>query len=117
MPSSDAIAEVKLFLATFMSGMASGMQETRPNVLATEFSGTARNAALSGASSVMNSYAQDLADTVRRDGIYIRVPAGKQMYLYVTETLDRSQARVGNSRPRSSVPVTTATPQPQPDSE
>lgn len=26
----------------------------------------------------MNRYAQDLADTVRRDGVYIRVPAGKE---------------------------------------
>jgi hypothetical protein len=114
---SDAMAEVKLFLATFMSGMASGMQETRPTLLGTEFPGTARNAALSGASSVMNRYAQDLADTVRRDGIYIRVPAGKQMYLYVTETLDRSRARVGASRPRPAASVPVPNPQPQPDSE
>jgi hypothetical protein len=86
-------------------------------VLGTEFPGTARNAALSGASSVMNRYAQDLADTVRRDGIYIRVPAGKQMYLYITDTLDRSRARVGASRPRPTASVPVSNPQPQLDSE
>jgi len=114
---SDAMAEVKLFLATFMSGMASGMHETRPTVLGTEFPGTTRNAALSGASSVMNRYAQDLAETVRRDGIYIRVPAGKEIHLYVTETLVRSRARVGASRPRPAAPVPVTHPQPQPDPE
>lgn len=104
---SDALVEVKLFLATFMSGMASGLQDTRSTLVGTELPGTARNAALTGASSVMSRYAQDLADTLHRDGIYIRVPAGKQMYLYVTETLDRSRARVAVTRPRLLTPVTS----------
>lgn len=95
---SDVLTEVKLFLATFMSGMAAGLQQTQPTILGTEFPATARNAALTGASSVMNRYAEDLAETVRRDGLYIRVPAGKQMYLYLTETLDRARARAGNAR-------------------
>lgn len=112
---SDGLAEAKLFLATFMSGMASGLQQTRYTMLGTELPGTARNATLSGASSVLDRYAQELADTVRRDGLYIRVPAGKQMYLYITETVDPSRARVGNSRPRSPRSVVAPNPQPKPD--
>ena len=85
---SDVLAEVKLFLATFMSGMASGLQENQRTMLGTEFPATARNASLEGVGSVLNRYAEDLAQTVRRDGIYIRVPAGKQMYLYLTQRLE-----------------------------
>ena len=85
---SEVLAEVKLFLASFMSGMALGLQDTYPTLVGTEIPGTARNAALNGVSSVLNRYAEDLAQVVRRDGIYIRVPAGKQMYLYLTERLE-----------------------------
>ncbi|MCZ7636800.1 MAG: TrbI/VirB10 family protein [Verrucomicrobia bacterium] len=111
---SDVLTEVKLFLATFMSGMAAGLQQTQPTILGTEFPATARNAALTGASSVMNRYAEDLAETVRRDGLYIRVPAGKQMYLYLTETLDRARARAGNARrlPLSEPSLPTLKPSP-----
>jgi len=114
---SDGLAEAKLFLATFMSGMASGLQQTRYTLVGTELPGTARNAALSGASSVLNRYAEDIAETVRRDGLYIRVPAGKQMYLYLIETVDLSRARVGNSRPRGPVTPAAANPQLKPDSQ
>ena len=96
---NDSPAEIKLFLATFLSGMASGFQETHSTLLGTQVSATARNAALSGASEVLNRYAAEMAETIRREGLFVRVPAGKQMYLYVTHTLDRSQARIGNLRP------------------
>jgi len=59
---SDVLADVKLFLATFRSGMASGLQETDRTIIGTEFPATARNAALSGASSVLNRYAEQLGE-------------------------------------------------------
>lgn len=100
---SDVLAEVKLFLATFMSGMASGLQENHRTLLGTEFPATARNAALTGVSAVMNRYAENLAEIVRRDGIYIRVPAGKQMYLYLTQSLEIPTGRT-EDRPLGSSP-------------
>ncbi|MCP5523228.1 MAG: TrbI/VirB10 family protein [Verrucomicrobiales bacterium] len=108
---SDVLAEVKLFLATFMSGMASGMQETQTTRFGLAFPDSARNAALSGTSEVLNRYAEELAEIVRRDGIYIRVPGGKQMYLYVTQRIDLSDLRQGNAPLKSPTPVATATPQ------
>ena len=53
---------------------------------------------LAGTSQVMNTYAQQIFENVRREGIFVRVPAGKQMYLYVTHTIDQQQAKVGNLR-------------------
>ena len=54
---------------------------------------TARNASLSGTGAVLREYAQQLRDAITRDGFYLRVPAGKPFYLYVTEPIDRSRAR------------------------
>ena len=37
-------------------------------------------------------------DSIQRDGFYVRVPAGKQFYLYVTQTIDESDAVIGGTR-------------------
>ena len=95
---SDSLAEIKLFAATFMSGVASGLQEERSTILGTQVANTARNATLDGASQVMNTYAQQMLEAIRRDGIFVRVPAGTLMYLYITQTIDRSFAKSGNLR-------------------
>ncbi|MCL5096460.1 MAG: helix-turn-helix domain-containing protein [Candidatus Omnitrophica bacterium] len=38
------------------------------------------------------------AHGIKRDGLYVMVPPGKQFYVYVTQTIDRTQARPGLSR-------------------
>jgi uncharacterized protein YcgL (UPF0745 family) len=54
---------------------------------------TARNAVLAGTGAVLREQAQSIRESIARDGFYLRVPAGKPFYLYLTQTLDRSQAR------------------------
>ena len=56
-----------------------------------------QNAALQGTSAVLNQYAQQILDSIKRDGFYVRVPAGKQFYLYVTQTIDLDKAQKGES--------------------
>jgi len=89
--------EVKLFAATFLATATSALQDSRPTAgLLGESSvplTTARNAVLAGTGAVLREYAQALREAIARDGFYLRVPAGKPFYLYLTETLDRSQAR------------------------
>jgi len=58
---------------------------------------TPQNAALQGTSAVLNQYAQQILDSIKRDGFYVRVPAGKQFYLYVTQTIDLDNAKRGQS--------------------
>jgi hypothetical protein len=58
---------------------------------------TPKNAALAGSSAVLNQYAQQILDSIKRDGFYVRVPAGKQFYLYVTQTIDLDNAKRGQS--------------------
>ncbi len=93
---NDESAEVKLFISTLMSGAAGGFQKTQSSPFGNLLVGNARNAALSGGSAVMNDYAQRVADTIQKEGVFVKVPSGKQMYLYVTHTLDRSQAKIGS---------------------
>lgn len=98
--------DLKLFATTFLGAATAALQDTR---LTTGLLGeaslpvaTARNAALSGTGTVLRDYAQSIRETIARDGLYLRVPAGKPFYLYVTQTLDLGQARrlaVTSTRP------------------
>lgn len=99
---SDSLQEIKLFASTFLAGMASGLQEMRNQ--STAFGdvpvpvASGKNAALQGTSDVLNLYAKQIQDVIARDGFYVRVPAGKQFYLYVTETVDQAKGVRGNVR-------------------
>ena len=53
---------------------------------------------MQGAQDVLEVYAKQILDTIQRDGFYVRVPAGKQFYLYVTQTIDQSEAMLGGTR-------------------
>lgn len=94
---TDNDRELKLFAATFLATATAALQETRPTAgLLGESSvptATARNAVLAGTGAVLREQAQAIRDSIARDGFYLRVPAGKPFYLYLTQTLDRSQAR------------------------
>ncbi len=97
---TDDMEEIKLFAATFLAGMASGFQQLQTQTTALGIaqisSGSARNAALQGTANVLNLYAQQIQAAIERDGVYVRVPTGKQFYLYVTQTLDQAQGTRDN---------------------
>jgi Bacterial conjugation TrbI-like protein len=95
---SDDMAEIKLFAATFLSGAASAFTQTQPTIYGNQITPTLQNAPLTGAQAVLQAYAQQILDSIQRDGFYVRVPAGKQFYLYVTQTIDESDAVVGGTR-------------------
>ena len=95
---SDDMAEIKLFAATFLSGAAAAFTQTQPTVLGSQIAPTLENAPLTGAQSVIQAYAQQILNSIQRDGFYVRVPAGKQFYLYVTQTIDESDAVIGGTR-------------------
>ena len=95
---SDNLAEIKLFAATFLSGAASALTETKQTIFGTQLAPSLQNAPLKGAQDVLGAYAQQILDTIQRDGFYVRVPAGKEFYLYVAQTIDKSDAEVGGTR-------------------
>jgi Bacterial conjugation TrbI-like protein len=52
------------------------------------------NPAVGGTQAVLDRYASQIASSIERDGFFIRVPAGKQFYLYCMEAIDLSHAKV-----------------------
>jgi len=95
---SDDLGEIKLFAATFLSGAASSLTEREQTLFGSRAAPSLRNAPLSGAQEVLNTYAKQLFDTIAREGFYVRVPAGKQFYLYVTEPIELSRSMIGSTR-------------------
>lgn len=88
--------EAKLFAATFLANAATALQDTHASAgLLGETAvpaATVRNASLAGTSALMREYADQLRAAVAKDGCYVRVPAGKPFYLYVTQTIGPDNA-------------------------
>ena len=55
------------------------------------------NAPFKGAEKVLSVYAQRIYEAIQRDGFYVRVASGKQFYIYVLQTIDRSDAVIGGT--------------------
>jgi Bacterial conjugation TrbI-like protein len=94
---SDNLAEIKLFAATFLSGAASSLTEKEQTIFGSIDSRSLNNAPFKGAEKVLSVYAQRIYDAIQRDGFYVRVPSGKQFYIYILQTIDRSDAVIGGT--------------------
>jgi len=94
---SDNMADIKLFAATFLSGAASALTEKQETVFGPINSPTLNNAPFAGAQAVLQTYAQQIYDSIQKNGFYVRVPSGKQFYLYVLQTIDRADASFGGA--------------------
>ena len=91
----DDLAEIKTFAATLLSGAAEAFTEKRATSFGSFAVPSLTNAPLQGAQSVLDRYANQIQQSIERDRFYVRVPAGKQFYLYVTQTMDRADAKLG----------------------
>jgi hypothetical protein len=94
---TDNLAEVKLYVAALLSGAADVFTGRRTSAFGSFALPSLQNAPLKGAQSVLDRYAQQILTSIERDGFYVRVPAGKQFYLYVTQTLDQADAKIGGT--------------------
>jgi Bacterial conjugation TrbI-like protein len=104
MIKTDNLAEIKLFAAAFLSGAANLLAQREQTFVGSVGVPSVGNAGLEGAQTVVGTYAQQILQTIQRDGFYVRVPAGKQFYLYVTQDIDRTDAAVGESRSHTNEP-------------
>ncbi|HTL66203.1 MAG TPA: TrbI/VirB10 family protein [Lacunisphaera sp.] len=94
--------ELKLFAATFLAAATTALQDTRTTAgllgEAVVPVASARSATLAGTSAILRDYAQQMKDAIQRDGFYLRIPAGKQFYLYVTQPIERPARLAAVSR-------------------
>jgi hypothetical protein len=88
---TDNARERKLFAATFLSTATAALQEQRaaPGLIGETSlpAATVRNATLAGTGAILRDYAQQVRESIARDGFHLRVPAGKPFTLYVTQPL------------------------------
>src|ERR1700689_3127658 len=94
---SDNLADIKLFAATFLSGAANALTEKQETVFGPINSPSLNNAPFQGAQAVLQTFAQQIFDSIQKNGFYVRVPSGKQFYLYVLQTIDRADATIGGA--------------------
>ena len=103
---------IKLYAASLISGIAGAFSTGSSSVLGNRvytngssiglsaLQGGVINPASGATESVLDRYADQIAQTIERDGFFIRVPAGKQYYVYCTEAIDLSKAKVGGDDER-----------------
>ena len=94
---SDNLADIKLFAATFLSGAANALTEKQQTVFGPVNAPSLNNAPFQGAQVVLQTYAQQIYDSIQKNGFYVRVPSGKQFYLYVLQTIDRADTSIGGA--------------------
>jgi hypothetical protein len=97
---------IKLYAASLISGIAGAFASGANGVLGNRvytnnsslglsaLQGGVINPAVGGTQSVLDRYAEQIGSSIERDGFFVRVPAGKQFYVYCTEAIDLSKAVV-----------------------
>ena len=97
---------IKLYAASLVSGIAGAFSSGANGVLGNRvytnnsslgmsaLQGAVINPAVGGTQTVLDRYAEQIASSIERDGFFVRVPAGKQFYVYCTEAIDLSNAVV-----------------------
>jgi Bacterial conjugation TrbI-like protein len=97
---------IKLYAASLISGIAGAFSSNANGILGNRvytnnsalglsaIQGLAVNPAVGAAQGVLDRYAEQIESSIERDGFFVRVPAGKQFYVYCTEAIDLSKAVV-----------------------
>jgi type F conjugative transfer system protein TrbI len=97
---------IKLYAASLVSGMAGALSSGASGIMGNRvftngtslglsaLQGAVVNPLAGGTQSILDRYAEQIASTIDRDGFFVRVPAGKQFYVYCSEAIDLSRAHV-----------------------
>ena len=97
---------IKLYAASLINGIAGAFSSGASGVLGNRvytnssslglsaLQGAVINPAVGGTQGVLDRYAEQIASSIERDGFFVRVPAGKQFYVYCTEAIDLNKAIV-----------------------
>lgn len=97
---------IKLYAASLISGIAGAFSTGTNGILGNRvftnnaslglsaLQGGVINPAAGGTQSVLDRYAGQIVSSIERDGFFVRVPAGKQFYVYCTEAIDLAKAKI-----------------------
>jgi hypothetical protein len=104
---------IKLFLATALSGavtgFSSGLQTREPSrglagtlgltQVETKLKNSVYGGVGQGSKDSLDLLAKQILEEVEQNGTYVRVPSGKQFYVFIDQTIDPSTAKIGNRLP------------------
>jgi hypothetical protein len=105
---------IKLYAASLLSGISGAFSSGATGLLGNRvytnssslglsaLQGAVVNPAAGGTQSVLDRFADQIASSIERDGFFVRVPAGKQFYVYCTEAIDLTKAVVAADEERTS---------------
>jgi hypothetical protein len=103
--ATDDLQELKMLASAALSGFARGTQDRTQNALGTTLTGSVSNGLREGAGEVFELYAKRTLKDIEDNGYFVRVPAGKEFYVYVLEAVDPQKASVAGVKLR---PLATA---------
>ena len=113
---TDNLAEIKLFAATLIQGVAAGFSQqtttSTPYGVSTFNTGSIRDGLTAGVGAVANQYAQQILEQIRTDGFYVQVPAGSTFYIHATQTIDLANGRIGLMREEQATTAAAQNPYP-----
>lgn len=92
--ATDDLQELKMLASAALSGFARGTQDRTQTALGTTITGSVSNGVREGVGDVFDLYAQRTLREIEQNGYYVRIPAGKEFYVYVTEAVIPEKARV-----------------------
>lgn len=120
--ATDDLQELKMLASAALSGFARGTQDRGQTALGTTITGSLSNGVREGVGEVFELYAHRTLREIEQNGYFVRVPAGKEFYVYVVETVNPEQAKVAGAKIKSAAsaeaPAAPApAPQPPPESE
>jgi hypothetical protein len=112
--ASDDLQEMKMLASAALSGFAHGTQDRTQTAFGTTITGSLSNGVREGVGEVFDLYAQRTLRDIEQNGYYVRVPAGKEFYVYVVETVNPDKAKVAGAKvaPASSLPPADGAPPP-----
>jgi Bacterial conjugation TrbI-like protein len=103
---------IKLYAASLISGISSAVSSGSSGILGNRvytnnsslglsaLQGGVVNPIAGGTQGVLDRYADQISKSIERDGFFVRVPAGKQFYVYCSEAIDLSHAKIGADEER-----------------
>lgn len=96
--ATDQLQELKVLASAAMSGFARGTQDRTYTGLGTTIAGSLSNGAREGVGEVFEMYAHRTLREIEENGYFVRVPAGKEFYVYVVESIDPADAQVAGTK-------------------
>ncbi len=105
--ASDDLQELKMMASAALSGFARGTQDRSYTPFGSTITGSLSNGAREGVGQVFDLYAHRTMRDIEQNGYFVRVPAGKEFYVYVAESVDPEKARIAGSKiePRPAPPA------------